>query len=81
VVEGLDDAPEPVSDVPIDVIFVDHEISPSQARHLENEVGCQVMDRTMVILEIFHRNRAGIATATSKSRGQALPFAMLAELR
>lgn len=52
----LMDAPEPVSEVPIDVIFVDHEISPSQARHLENEVGCQVMDRTMVILEIFHRN-------------------------
>lgn len=45
-----------VADVPISVIFVDHEISPSQARHLENEVGCQVMDRTMVILEIFHRN-------------------------
>jgi GTP-binding protein HflX len=45
-----------VSDVPIEFIFVDHEISPSQARHLEKEVGCQVMDRTMVILEIFHRN-------------------------
>ena len=40
----------------IDVVFVDHEISPSQARNLENEVGCEVMDRTMVILEIFHRN-------------------------
>ena len=53
VVEGLDDD---VSPDPIDVIFVDHEISPSQARNLENEVGCQVMDRTMVILEIFHRN-------------------------
>jgi len=52
-VEGLDDE---VSPHPIDVVFVDHEISPSQARHLENEVGCQVMDRTMVILEIFHRN-------------------------
>jgi len=45
-----------VSPDPIDIVFVDHEISPSQARHLENEVGCQVMDRTMVILEIFHRN-------------------------
>ncbi len=56
VVDDLEDAPAQVSDVPIDVIFVDHEISPSQARHLENEVGCQVMDRTMVILEIFHRN-------------------------
>ena len=38
------------------MLFVDHEISPSQARNLELEVGCQVMDRTMVILEIFHRN-------------------------
>ena len=45
-----------ISPEPIDVLFVDHEISPSQARNLENEVGCQVMDRTMVILEIFHRN-------------------------
>jgi len=40
----------------IDVVFVDHEISPSQARNLEVEIGCDVMDRTMVILEIFHRN-------------------------
>ena len=40
----------------IAVLFMDHEISPSQARNLEKEVGCQVMDRTMVILEIFHRN-------------------------
>jgi len=40
----------------IEVVLVDHEISPSQARNLEKEVGCQVMDRTMVILEIFHRN-------------------------
>jgi GTP-binding protein HflX len=40
----------------IDYLLVDHEISPSQARNLEKEVGCEVMDRTMVILEIFHRN-------------------------
>ena len=40
----------------IEVLLVDHEISPSQARNLELEVGCEVMDRTMVILEIFHRN-------------------------
>ena len=39
-----------------DFVLVDHEISPSQARHLENEIGCDVMDRTMVILEIFHRH-------------------------
>lgn len=41
---------------PIEAVLVDHEISPSQARNLELEVGCEVMDRTMVILEIFHRN-------------------------
>ncbi len=40
----------------IDFILVDHDISPSQARNLENELNCSVMDRTMVILEIFHRN-------------------------
>ena len=41
---------------PVDAVLVDHDISPSQARNLENEVGCEVMDRTMVILGIFHRN-------------------------
>ncbi|MEN3112656.1 GTPase HflX [Uliginosibacterium paludis] len=47
----------PVEDAgEIDLILVDHEISPSQARNLELELGCEVMDRTMVILEIFHRN-------------------------
>ena len=40
----------------IESILVDHEISPSQARNLEKETGCGVMDRTMVILEIFHNN-------------------------
>ena len=39
-----------------DVILVDHEISPSQAQNLEKVAGCEVMDRTIVILEIFHRH-------------------------
>src|SRR5213075_1815983 len=39
-----------------DVILIDHEISPSQAFNLAKEVGAEVMDRTMVILEIFHRH-------------------------
>jgi len=55
-VAGTDDAADAVSPVPIDALLVDHEISPSQARNLEKETGCEVMDRTMVILEIFHRN-------------------------
>src|SRR5258706_6747207 len=39
-----------------DVILIDHEISPSQQFNLAKEVGGEVMDRTMVILEIFHRH-------------------------
>jgi len=39
-----------------EAILVDHEISPSQAFNLEKELGAEVMDRTMVILEIFHRH-------------------------
>src|SRR5205085_2622678 len=39
-----------------ELILIDHEISPSQAFNLEKEVGAEVMDRTTVILEIFHRH-------------------------
>lgn len=48
----------------IEALLVDHEISPSQARNLELDVGCTVMDRTMVILEIFHRNARSRAART-----------------
>ncbi len=53
---------ESASKDPVDYILVDHEISPSQALNLENEVGCEVMDRTVVILEIFHRNASSHAS-------------------
>ena len=39
-----------------DTILVDHEISPSQARNLEKATRAVVVDRTAVILEIFHRH-------------------------
>ncbi len=58
----------------IDVLFVDHEISPSQARNLEKEVGCEVMDRTMVILEIFQRH------ANSRAARAQVEIARLAYL-
>src|SRR6202043_3732043 len=54
------DAPrvEPDPDAPPKPAFVivDHEISPSQARNLERATGAQVLDRTGVIVEIFHRH-------------------------
>lgn len=40
----------------VDLVAVDHDISPSQARNLERAVGVTVLDRTGVIVEIFHRH-------------------------
>jgi len=38
------------------VVVVDHDLSPSQARALERATDAQVLDRTGVIIEIFHRH-------------------------
>lgn len=38
------------------VVVVDHELSPSQLSHLERATGAQVLDRTGVIVDIFHRH-------------------------
>jgi GTP-binding protein HflX len=37
-------------------VIVDQEISPIQVRNLERATGAQVLDRTGVIVEIFHRH-------------------------
>ncbi len=48
----------------VEFLLVDHELSPSQTRNLEKETGCEVMDRTQVILEIFyHHARSRAARA------------------
>ncbi len=39
-----------------ELVVVDHEITPSQARNLERATGAQVLDRTGVIVDIFHRH-------------------------
>ncbi len=46
----LDAVPKP------EFVIVDHDISPGQARNLERATGAQVLDRTGVIVEIFHRH-------------------------
>ncbi len=56
-----DDDSLPPEDVPdaspkATVVVVDHDISPSQARNLERATGARVLDRTGVIVEIFHRH-------------------------
>ena len=45
-----DDARKP------EFVIVDHELSPSQIRNLERATGAEVLDRTGVIVEIFHRH-------------------------
>jgi GTP-binding protein HflX len=48
---------EPPSDAPrATVVVVDHELSPSQARNLERATRAEVLDRTGVIVDIFHRH-------------------------
>jgi GTPase len=38
-----------------DVLIVDHELTPTQQRNLENATGIKVIDRTQLILDIFAR--------------------------
>lgn len=37
----------------VDLVLVDHDLSPNQAKFIENLLGCMVWDRTQLILEIF----------------------------
>jgi GTP-binding protein HflX len=58
--ENKPEAPQVESDADTlrtpEFVIVDHEISPTQARNLERATGAQVLDRTGVIVEIFHRH-------------------------
>jgi GTP-binding protein HflX len=47
---------DPEGPAKADFVIVDHDISPNQARNLERATGAQVLDRTGVIVEIFHRH-------------------------
>src|SRR5690606_33632685 len=66
--DGLDDdepyaADDDVEEGPHDtgqrraaVVVVDHELTPRMQRNLERATGAEVLDRTHVIVEIFHRH-------------------------
>ena len=49
----LEEIKEYVHENEITYIIFDDELSPSQMRNIEKEVGCQVVDRTGLILDIF----------------------------
>ena len=52
----LDPDSEAVTKPKISLVAVDHDISPSQLRNLERATGVPVLDRTGIIIEIFHRH-------------------------
>jgi GTPase len=55
--ENDDAGHEPATTEPrVDLVAVDHDITPSQLRNLERATGTQVLDRTGIIIEIFHRH-------------------------
>ena len=39
----------------LDLIIFDQELTPGQQRNLENRIGCKILDRTQLILDIFAR--------------------------
>ena len=45
-----------VADAKIDCVIFDNELSPAQVQNLEKDVGCKVIDRTELILDIFATN-------------------------
>ena len=53
---AAEDEPDPDAERRPDIVIVDHELSPSQIRNLERATGAEVLDRTGVIVEIFHRH-------------------------
>ncbi|PLW77603.1 GTPase HflX [Cohaesibacter celericrescens] len=44
-----------IHDEEVELVIMDHALSPIQQRNLEEEWGCKVLDRTGLILEIFGR--------------------------
>jgi len=55
--DDTDEGPEAGdTEAKVELVAVDHDISPSQARNLERATGVPVLDRTGVIVEIFHRH-------------------------
>jgi GTP-binding protein HflX len=52
----LEAPPAPIGEPRATVIVIDHELSPRQLRNIERATSVEVLDRTGVIIEIFHRH-------------------------
>ena len=60
-----------VTENKIDVVIFDDELSPSQQRNLEKELGKKILDRTTLILEIFEQRAQ---TAHAKTQVQLAQY-------
>lgn len=49
----------------VDMVVFDDDLNPSQVRNLETELGCKILDRSLLILNIF-----SIRAKTAQSRTQ-----------
>jgi len=63
-----------ISENTIDVVIFDDELSPSQQRNLEKELGKKILDRTTLILEIFEQRAQ---TAHAKTQVQLAQYQYL----
>jgi GTPase len=61
----LQEIAEYVKAAKIDIVVFDDELSGSQTRNIEKELGCRVLDRPMLILDIFAK-RARTTTARTQ---------------
>ncbi|MBO4280287.1 MAG: GTPase HflX [Lachnospiraceae bacterium] len=52
----IDEVAELLRETGADGILTDDELSPAQMKNLEDALGCKVMDRTMLILDIFAKH-------------------------
>ena len=60
-----------VKEFKVDVVIFDDELSPSQQRNLEKELGKKILDRTTLILEIFEQRAQ---TAHAKTQVQLAQY-------
>lgn len=61
----LDDVKAYVKAREVDMVVFDDDLSPSQVRNLEAELGCKILDRSLLILNIF-----SLRAKTAQSRTQ-----------
>ncbi|MFN8316625.1 MAG: GTPase HflX [Chitinophagales bacterium] len=66
----LEEVANYVANVGVDLVIIDDEISPSQQRNIEKVVKCKVLDRSMLILDIFAQRARTVQARTQVELAQ-----------